>query len=92
MDGVSVAMTGDVTPATAGQDYDLDGSSIFSVTGVTVGSVTSASGGLATVIHGLYGDLVMQADGSYQYALDGTLSTTQALVSEYACELLCRRE
>jgi large repetitive protein len=78
IDGVTATITGDVTPGTTGQDSDLNGST-FSVTGVAAGSTTGASGGLNTVIHGTYGDLVMQADGSYKYTVDGTLASTQAI-------------
>ncbi len=78
IDGISASITGDVTPGTADQDYDPDGNAI-SVTGVVAGNSTAAAGGLNTVIHGVYGNLVMQSDGTYKYTVDGTLATTQAL-------------
>ncbi|QWT46001.1 Ig-like domain-containing protein [Azospira inquinata] len=77
-DGVTATINGDVTPGTADQDYDPDGNAI-SVTGVVAGNSAAAAGGLNTVIHGVYGNLVMQADGTYKYTVDGTLATTQAL-------------
>jgi len=77
-DGVTATINGDVTPGTANQDYDPDGNAI-SVTGVVAGNSAAAAGGLNTVIHGVYGNLVMQADGTYKYTVDGTLATTQAL-------------
>jgi VCBS repeat-containing protein len=41
------------------------------------GSFTAVSG--ATVVHGLYGDLTINADGSYSYALDNSSTAVQAL-------------
>ncbi|MEJ2436961.1 MAG: Ig-like domain-containing protein, partial [Sulfurovaceae bacterium] len=68
-----VTATGDVTPETTGQDHDADGDS-FSVTGVLAGSTMSASGSVGAEIQGTYGTLVMQADGSYTYTLDKSLT------------------
>ena len=73
MTATTVTITGDVTPETTGQDHDADGDS-FSVTGVLAGSTMSASGSVGAEIQGTYGTLVMQADGSYTYTLDKSLT------------------
>ncbi len=73
MTATTVTATGDVTPETTGQDHDADGDS-FSVTGVLAGSTMSASGSVGAEIQGTYGTLVMQADGSYTYTLDKSLT------------------
>ena len=73
MTATTVTVTGDVTPETTGQDHDADGDS-FSVTGVLAGSTMSASGSVGAEIQGTYGTLVMQADGSYTYTLNTSLT------------------
>jgi T1SS-143 domain-containing protein len=78
IDGVKASVTGDVTPGTPGQDYDPNGNP-FSVSGVASGAVVSASGGVDNVVHGTYGDLVMHADGTYTYTVDGSRAATQEL-------------
>jgi VCBS repeat-containing protein len=67
--------------AGAGADFDPDSADTFSVTGVTTGSVPLASGAVGTPLNGTYGTLVLNADGSYSYALDNTRPTTNALAA-----------
>ncbi|MGY4025971.1 VCBS domain-containing protein [Aeromonas rivuli] len=59
-----------------GNDTDLEGDAL-TVTGVQNSSGQGAS--LGTVLHGRYGDLVMNADGSWHYSLDNSLAEVQAL-------------
>jgi len=73
----TTAVTGNVTPGTAGQDSDVDGT--FSVTGVAAGTPASASGNVGSVVDGTYGSLVLNADGTYTYTLDNTRPATNAL-------------
>ncbi|MFM4718125.1 VCBS domain-containing protein, partial [Aeromonas bivalvium] len=59
-----------------GNDTDLEGDPL-TVTGVQNANGQSAS--LGTVLRGRYGDLVMNADGSWHYRLDNSLAEVQAL-------------
>ena len=59
-----------------GNDTDLEGDTL-TVTGVQNADGQGAS--LGTVLRGRYGDLVMNADGSWHYTLDNTLADVQAL-------------
>lgn len=80
-----VQTTGDVTPGTSGQDYDVDTGHTASLQVTKVVSdnvstekmVTTSDGVLH--INGEYGWLDIKADGSYVYTLDQTRATTQAL-------------
>ncbi|WP_341674743.1 VCBS domain-containing protein [Niveibacterium sp. SC-1] len=53
----------------------------LSVTGIRTGpeSGTGASGTVGQALRGLYGDLTLNADGSYTYVLDNTLAAVEAL-------------
>jgi len=59
-------VTGDVTPGTPGQDYDLDGDTL-TVTGVAAGVVPSGSGNVGVSVAGLYGTVVINANGTFTY-------------------------
>ena len=77
--GPLVTITGDVTPTTAGQDRDPDGSTL-AVVGVVAGDVPApAATGVGAVINGTYGTLTIAADGSYSYALDHSRAVVQSL-------------
>jgi VCBS repeat-containing protein len=64
-------------------DTDVDAADVLSVksaragTEAAGGSLTAVSG--ATVINGIYGELTINPDGSYSYALDNTRGAVQAL-------------
>ena len=64
-------------------DTDVDAADVLSVksaragTEAAGGSLTAVSG--ATVINGIYGQLTINPDGSYSYALDNTRAAVQAL-------------
>ncbi len=78
LDLVFVTTTGDVTPGTGGQDSDPDGDTL-DVIGVAAGTQASASGSVGTEVEGLYGSVVIAADGSYTYTLKpGTTATSGA--------------
>ncbi|QXN47673.1 VCBS domain-containing protein [Pseudomonas fluorescens] len=51
------------------------------LTGIHTGSLTEAGtvGSLGTPLRGLYGDLLINADGSYTYTVDNSLAAVQAL-------------
>ncbi|MDT7513499.1 beta strand repeat-containing protein [Rhodoferax mekongensis] len=74
-------VTGNVTPGTAGQDYDPDSGSSISVTGVAVGTVSSAVGNVGTVLSGTYGTVSIGSNGSYTYTLDNTRPATNNLTA-----------
>ncbi|MNK48621.1 hypothetical protein D3C87_674560 [compost metagenome] len=59
-----------------GNDSDLEGDAL-TVTGVQHADGQSAA--LGTVLQGRYGELVMNADGSWHYRLDNSLAEVQAL-------------
>ncbi|MFM5093897.1 VCBS domain-containing protein [Aeromonas rivipollensis] len=59
-----------------GNDSDLEGDAL-TVTGVQHADGQSAAPG--TVLQGRYGELVMNADGSWHYRLDNSLAEVQAL-------------
>lgn len=71
-------VTGSVTPGTAGQDSDIDGS--FTVTGVNAGTAATDAHNAGASIAGTYGSVVINPDGSYVYTLDNTKPATNALV------------
>ncbi|VXB87839.1 hypothetical protein PSEUDO8AS_40114 [Pseudomonas sp. 8AS] len=76
-----VTITGDVTPGTVGQDYDVDGTT-FTVTGIAAGSPSTApNSGVGTVINGTYGTLTLAADGSYSYSLNSALAAVKNLAA-----------
>ncbi len=49
------------------------------VIGVTAGSAGSASGSVGVAVAGLYGTVVLNADGTYTYTIDNNNATVQAL-------------
>ncbi|MGF6691824.1 VCBS repeat-containing protein [Metapseudomonas resinovorans] len=61
-------------------DTDLEGGPL-SVSAIRTGSETGSgtSGTVGTVLRGLYGDLTMNADGSWTYVVDNSLPEVQAL-------------
>nr|WP_239482186.1 VCBS domain-containing protein [Pseudomonas insulae] len=61
-------------------DTDLEGGPL-AVTAIRVGPETGsgASGTLGTALRGLYGDLTINADGSWTYVVDNSLAAVQAL-------------
>ena len=60
-------------------DTDVDFGDTRSVTGVAAGTPASASGNVATGVAGTYGTVTIAADGSYNYKLDNTKPSVQAL-------------
>ena len=84
MEGTTTApstVSGDVTPGTAGQDYDPDMGGTFSVSGVAAGTQSSASGNVGTAVGGTYGSVTIAADGTYTYTLDNSKPVTNALAA-----------
>ena len=69
------AATGNVI----GNDTDKDGDTL-TVTGFTDGS----SGTVGTLFHGTYGDLTLNADGSYSYTAGATVGEQTALANATA--------
>ncbi|MDH4566989.1 DUF4347 domain-containing protein [Pseudomonas sp. BN414] len=63
-----------------GNDTDLEGQQL-SVSAIRTGSEagTGTSGTVGTVLRGLYGDLTINADGSWTYVVDNSLAAVQAL-------------
>ena len=63
-----------------GNDTDLE-SGTLTVTAVRTGSESGSgtSGAVGTSLRGQYGDLVLNADGSWNYVLDNSLAAVQAL-------------
>ncbi|RWU19039.1 adhesin [Pseudomonas alkylphenolica] len=63
-----------------GNDTDFE-SDPLTVTTIRTGSETGTgtAGTLGTTLRGLYGDLVMNADGSWTYTVDNSLAAVQAL-------------
>ncbi|MFZ4289706.1 VCBS domain-containing protein [Variovorax sp. HJSM1_2] len=61
-------------------DNDLDGDAL-AVSAIRTGSAGGGgtAGTLQTALRGLYGDLTLNADGSYSYVVDNTLTAVQAL-------------
>jgi len=77
---------GNVMTGTGGSDAnstdgvaDVQGADGAHVTGVVAGDTSSASGHVGDVVHGTYGDLQLQADGSYVYTLNPENSAVNAL-------------
>ncbi|WP_296511284.1 VCBS domain-containing protein, partial [Rhodoferax sp.] len=77
----SSQVSGDVTPGTAGQDYDLDSGSSFTVTGVAVGNLASATGNVGVALSGTYGTVSIGINGNYTYTLDNTRPATNNLTA-----------
>ncbi len=61
-------------------DNDLDGDAL-AVSAIRIGPASGGgtAGTLQTALRGLYGDLTLNADGSYSYVVDNTLAAVQAL-------------
>ncbi len=63
-------------------DTDWDSTSLGetkSVVGVAAGVLANASGSVGNAVTGSYGNIVLNADGSYSYVVDNTNSAVQAL-------------
>ncbi|MEY4566088.1 MAG: hypothetical protein RLY14_1058, partial [Planctomycetota bacterium] len=63
-------------------DSDVDSATngeTKTVTGVTAGAQASASGSVGSNVTGLYGAIIIGADGSYTYAVDDNNAAVQAL-------------
>ncbi|MFN9481099.1 MAG: DUF4347 domain-containing protein, partial [Betaproteobacteria bacterium] len=75
----SATVAEDLTPAATGNvatnDSDID-SSTLTVLDFASGGTTAAAG---TTLAGVYGSLLLEADGSYGYALDNSAAAVQAL-------------
>jgi VCBS repeat-containing protein len=75
----SATVAEDLTPAATGNvatnDSDID-SSTLTVLDFASGGTTAAAG---TTLAGVYGSLLLEADGSYRYALDNNAAAVQAL-------------
>ncbi|PBJ24138.1 hypothetical protein BSF44_21800 [Pseudomonas sp. ACN8] len=63
-----------------GNDTDLE-SDALNVSAIRTGELadTGSGGTVGTALRGLYGDLVINADGSYTYTVDNSLAIVQAL-------------
>lgn len=76
------------------QDIDVDGDALR-VTGVLSGTAQPSEGPALSgpvVVQGRYGQLTLQADGSYEYVLDNALAATQNLAAgETAAEVFTYR-
>ena len=68
-----------VTGNVLANDADADFNDIKLVIGVVVGTAASASGHVGTTLVGIYGTLVLNADGAWTYTLDNAAAATQAL-------------
>ena len=88
-DDATAIEAGGLNNATAGlnpsgnvlsNDGDLE-SDVLRVSAIRTGSEagTGTTGTLGTTLRGLYGDLVMNADGSWTYTVDNSLAAVQAL-------------
>lgn len=84
------SVSGDVTPGTSNsndnggtQDRDPDAGQTIVVQGVKAGTQSSVAAigtaGVGSSISGLYGSLVINADGTYTYSLDDTNPVVNAL-------------
>ncbi len=60
-------------------DTDVDAGDTQTVTGVAAGIVGSASGSVASNVNGSYGFISIAADGTYNYTVDNSNTTVQAL-------------
>ncbi len=77
-----VTVGGDVTPGTPAQDYDPDSASGLTVTGVAAGiAAAPPAAGVGAVVDGIYGKVVIAADGSYSYTLDNARAAVQRLAA-----------
>ena len=60
-------------------DTDVDGGDSKTVTGVVVGSQSTASGNVGSAIVGTYGSITINSAGAFTYIVDNSNSTIQAL-------------
>ncbi len=70
--------TGNVFDNDIDVDSDANGET-KTVTGVAAGVIASASGSVGSSVGGAYGAIIVQADGSYTYAVDNSNAAVQAL-------------
>lgn len=75
--GVSNSASG-TNPSGNVLDNDESGNG-KTVSGVAAGSTGSAAGNVSAVVSGLYGTVVIDADGSYSYTLDNSNAAVEAL-------------
>src|SRR5690606_30068719 len=59
-------------------DTDVDAGTVLQVSAISLGATV---GTLGTPLQGMYGSLVLNANGSYTYILDNSLPATQNLAS-----------
>ena len=84
-DAARGALTGNVITGAGGNtaDLDVDGDALL-ITGAGLGATVpavSAPLGAALVADGLYGQLTLQPNGSFEYVLDNTRPATQTLTA-----------
>ena len=88
IDGANAVEAGGVANGSSGtnptgnvltNDTDVDIGDTKNITGVVAGTAASASGSVGVTVSGLYGSLIIQADGSYTYTVDNNNPTVQAL-------------
>ena len=60
-------------------DTDVDTGDAKAVIGAIAGAASSASGHVGAALLGSYGSIVINADGTFNYSVDNTLSSVQAL-------------
>ena len=90
-DGLTLNPSGNVLP----NDSDVDQGDRLVVTGIRTGPETGSgtAGAVGTVLTGLYGTLVINADGSYTYTVDSSnpavlaLDFLEALVDDFTYQI-----
>ena len=60
-------------------DTDVDSGDSKAVSGIVAGTQSAATCNVAAAVTGLYGSITVQANGSYNYVVDDTNSSVQAL-------------
>ncbi len=60
-------------------DTDVDAAESRTVIGVSAGVQASAAGSVAASVTGTYGNIIINADGTYTYTVDNNNATVQAL-------------
>ncbi len=79
-------VVGDLTPEVSGQDFDADGATTFTVSGVAAGLTDLPVGSVGSAVQGVYGTLSVASDGSYSYALNNALPATNNLVAQQTAQ------